>query len=349
MKEFFDTCRYYFKYTFFFSMFINVLQLTFSIYMLLIFDKVLKSYSLPTLWVITLAALLALSVLALLEWIRSRLLVRAGIALDDILSRKVLDHSLSNATLPMGVDRGATLQDVQILRNFLGSPAVFAFADLPWIPLFLLIVFILHPLMGLVGLLGMVVVLTFGLITEKVARHRLESADETNAESARFLSTAMNNAPIVRAMGMTPAVTGRWQHLNDSVVTLQSRVTLQAGILQSIGKSCRMAIQVLTYGAGAYLAVIHVATPGIMIAGSVIIGRALSPIDQGMAAYKQALRAWKSYKDLKKTLDVPPPVEGVALESPKGGIAAENVCFSVNGQDIIRGLDFSFSAGQSIA
>lgn len=350
MNEFFQKCRYYFKYAFFFSMFINVLQLTFSIYMLLIFDKVLASYNLPTLWVITIGALLALSVLASLEWIRSRLLVRAGIAFDEILSRPVLDNSLANASLPIGEDRGATLQDVQILRNFLGSPAIFAYADLPWIPLFLLIVFVLHPLMGLVGLFGMVTVLTFGFVTERVARKRLESADDINADTVRFLGTAMDNAPIIRAMGMNPNVTSRWQKFNDVVVSLQSRVTFQTGILQSIGKSCRMSIQVLTYGTGAYLAVTHVATPGIMIAGSVIIGRALSPIDQGMASYKQALRAWKSYKDIKRTLSVPPSaVADKVIEAPRGAVEMDDVRFSVREHDIIKGLSFSLPAGQSMA
>ncbi|MDL2274533.1 type I secretion system permease/ATPase [Desulfosarcina sp. OttesenSCG-928-G10] len=350
MNEFFQKCRYYFKYAFFFSMFINVLQLTFSIYMLLIFDKVLASYNLPTLWVITIGALLALSVLAILEWIRSRLLVRAGIAFDEILSRPVLDNSLANASLPIGEDRGATLQDVQILRNFLGSPAIFAYADLPWIPLFLLIVFVLHPLMGLVGLFGMVTVLTFGFVTERVARKRLESADDINADTVRFLGTAMDNAPIIRAMGMNPNVTSRWQKFNDVVVSLQSRVTFQTGILQSIGKSCRMSIQVLTYGTGAYLAVTHVATPGIMIAGSVIIGRALSPIDQGMASYKQALRAWKSYKDIKRTLSVPPSaVADKVIEAPRGAVEVDDVRFSVREHDIIKGLSFSLPAGQSMA
>lgn len=349
MNEFLGTCRYYFKYAFFFSMFINVLQLTFSIYMLLIFDKVLASSSLPTLLVITIAALLALSVLAGLEWIRSRILVRAGIAFDQILTRPVLDDSLANASLPVGSERRATMQDVQVVRNFLGSPAVFAFADLPWLPLFFLIVFVLHPLMGMVGLFGAVLVLAFGVITERVARRRLESAEDTNVDVNSFLNTAMGNAPIVRAMGMNGNVAARWHKLNDIVVKLQSRVSYQTGILQAIGKSCRLSIQVLTYGTGAYLAVTHVATPGIMIAGSVIIGRALAPLDQGMASYKQAVRAWKSYKDLKRTLDVPPPPPGAVVTKVDGDAAMDDVRFTARDHEIIKGLSFSLPAGQSLA
>lgn len=349
MSDFLGTCRYFFKYAFFFSMFINVLQLTFSIYMLLIFDKVLASSSLATLWVITIGALVCLAVLASLEWIRSRLLVRAGVEFDAILSRPVLDDSLANAALPVGSDRRAKMQDVQILRNFLGSPAVFAFCDLPWIPLFFLIVFILHPLMGMVGIFGALLVLSFGVITERVARRRLESAEDLNDDVNRFLGSALGNASIIRAMGMNNGVTARWHNLNKIVVKLQSRVSLQTGILQSLSKSCRLSVQVLTYGAGAYLAVTQQATAGVMIAGSVIIGRALSPLDQGMASYKQALRAWKSYKDIKRTLDAPPPPEGKVLEAARGAVAVEGLRFSARDHEIIKGLDFALPAGQSLA
>ena len=349
MNEFLSTCRYFFKYAFFFSMFINILQLTFSIYMLLIFDKVLANSNIPTLWVITIAAFLALSVLAILEWIRSRILVRAGIAFDQVLTRPILEGSLANAALPVGVDRRATLQDVQIVRNFLGSPAVFAIADAPWLPLFFLILFVLHPYMGFVGLFGAALVLAFGFITERVSRKRLDSAEDMNTDTNAFLGTAMSNAPIIRAMGMNRNVAKRWHKLNDGVVKTQSRVSYQTGILQAVAKSCRLSIQVLTYGTGAYLAVTHVATAGVMIAGSVIIGRALAPLDQGMASYKQAVRAWKAYNDLKRTLEIPLPPEGIAPETVLGEVTMEEVRFSACDHEILKGLSFSLPAGQSLA
>ena len=145
----------FFGYAFFFSMFINILQLTFSIYMLQVYDKVLTSYNLSTLAVITLAAVICLVVLALLEWIRSRLLVRAGIAFDNMLSATVLGMNLRHAAAaPGGAASQGNLRDVQQLRNFLGGNAVFAFFDLPWMPIYFALIFVLHPALGWVAVGG---------------------------------------------------------------------------------------------------------------------------------------------------------------------------------------------------
>ena len=151
MQDFLRSCRYFFGYAFFFSMFVNILQLTFSIYMLQVYDKVLTSYNLSTLTVITIAAVIALVVMALLEWIRSRLLVRAGIEFDHMLSRDVLKLNLQNAGAPAGkpAEQNGNLRDVQSLRNFLGGNAVFAFFDVPWMPIYFALIFILHPSLSL--------------------------------------------------------------------------------------------------------------------------------------------------------------------------------------------------------
>ena len=147
MKQFLQACRYFFGYAFVFSFFVNILQLTFSIYMLQVYDKVLTSYNLSTLTVITVGAVICLVVMALLEWIRSRLLVRAGIEFDNMLGETVLHHNLSRATQPAGQplqENQGSLRDVQVLRNFLGGNAIFAYFDLPWMPIYLIFIFILH-------------------------------------------------------------------------------------------------------------------------------------------------------------------------------------------------------------
>ena len=146
-------------------MFVNILQLTFSIYMLQVYDKVLTSYNLSTLAVITLAAVICLVVLALLEWIRSRLLVRAGIAFDNMLSATVLSMNLKHAAaVPGGAGSRGNLRDVQQLRNFLGGNAVFAFFDLPWMPIYFALIFVLHPALGWVAVGGGVIVFILGVL-----------------------------------------------------------------------------------------------------------------------------------------------------------------------------------------
>ncbi|MEG1610238.1 MAG: type I secretion system permease/ATPase [Bilophila sp.] len=349
MLEFLRSCRYFFGYAFFFSMFVNILQLTFSIYMLQVYDKVLTSYNLSTLAVITVAAVVALVVLASLEWIRSRLLVRAGIEFDRMLSIPVLNENLKNATDPSGSKRQGTLRDVQLLRNFLGGNAVFAFFDVPWMPIYFILIFILHPALGMVAVFGGVMVFILGFLTERFTRKKLESAGMLNAHAGNFLTATMRNASIVRSMGMIGAVAARWEKMNNIVIELQTRASHSAGLLHSISKALRVGLQVLIYAVGAYLAVTHQSTAGVMIAASIVMGRALAPIDQAMATYKQSLEAKAAYGRLKTLMDgpkLPPPME---LPDPHGELSTENLVFATQGRHIIKGVSFNLPAGQSVA
>lgn len=349
MREFLSSCRFYFSYAFFFSMFVNILQLTFPIYMLQVYDKVLTSYNLSTLAVITIAAVFCLMVLASLEWLRSRLLVRAGIEFDRLLSLPVLNENLKNASAPEAVGKQGHLRDVQMLRNFLGGNAVFAFFDFPWMPLYFLLIFILHPALGTVALAGGIIVFILGVLTERLTRKKLESATNLNAHSGELLSAALRNASIVRSMGMIGAVSARWEKLNSIVIDLQTRASHSAGMLHAASKSLRVGLQVVIYAVGAYLAVTHQGTPGVMIAASIIMGRALAPIDQAMATYKQSLEARAAYKRLKEMLDVPPKPPAMDLPPPQGHLAVENLFFNVQGRSIIQGINFYLPAGQSLA
>lgn len=330
-------------------MFVNILQLTFPIYMLQVYDKVLTSYNISTLAVITIAAVICLVVLASLEWMRSRLLVRAGIEFDKKLSLPVLEENLKNATSPESGNKQGTLRDVQVLRNFLGGNAVFAFFDLPWMPLYFLLIFILHPALGMVALFGGLTVFIIGVSTERLTRKKLESATKLNQHSAEFFSAATRNASIVRSMGMINSVASRWERINKVVIELQTKASHNAGLLHAVSKSLRVGLQVLIYAVGAYLAVIHESTPGVMIAASIIMGRALAPIDQAMASYKQSLEARGAYKRLKDMLDVPPTPPSMDLPAPVGSLVVEGLYFSVQGRAIIKGMSFILPAGRGLA
>jgi type I secretion system ABC transporter, PrtD family len=349
MHEFLASCKFYFRYAFFFSMFVNILQLTFPIYMLQVYDKVLTSYNMSTLVVITLAAVICLVVLACLDWLRSRLLVRAGIEFDQVLSGPVMRENLKKAA---GVESGAkqaSVRDVQTLRTFLGGNAIFAFFDFPWMPIYILIIFILHPALGMVAVFGGVLVFILGVLTDRLTRKKLDSATALNAHAANFVGAAMRNASLVHAMGMTGAVSSRWENINKSVIELQTRASHNAGLLHAISKSLRIGLQVVIYAVGAYLAITHVSTAGAMIAASIIMGRALAPIDQAMATYKQSLEALGAYKRLKELLDAPPVLPPMEMPAPAGHLTMEGVAFSVQGRAIIKGINFSLPAGQSIA
>lgn len=349
MRDFLASCRFYFSYAFFFSMFVNILQLTFPIYMLQVYDKVLTSYNMSTLVVITVAATICLVVLALLEWLRSRLLVRAGIEFDKQLSGPVLRESLKSASAPERGARQATIRDVQTLRTFLGGNAVFAFFDLPWMPLYFLLIFILHPALGWASVLGGVAVFILGLLTEKLTRGKLESATMLNGHSGEFFSASIRNASIVRSMGMIGSVAARWEAVNNTVIELQTRASHYAGLLHAISRSLRVGLQVVIYAVGAYLAVTQQSTAGVMIAASIIMGRALAPIDQAMATYKMSLEARGAYARVKTLLDAPPLPPAMELPPPTGAISAEGLYLTVHKRPLIKGLSFALPTGQSLA
>lgn len=331
-------------------MFINILQLTFSIYMLQVYDKVLTSYNLSTLGVITFAAVVSLIVLALLEWLRSRLLVRAGIEFDRLLSLPVFKENIAHATSPGGTNKKqGTLRDVQLLRNFLGGSSVFCFFDAPWMPLYMLLIFVLHPALGAVALFGGVSVVILGLLTDKLTKSKLESANMLNGHASGFMNATLRNAPVVRTMGMGGAMAHRWERMNNIVIDLQTQASKRAGLLQSVGRAMRVGLQVLIYAVGAYLTVTHQSTAGIMIAASIIMGRALAPVDQAMASYKQSVEARAAYRRLSALLDTPPTLASMDLPPPLGKLSVENLVFGVQGRPIIKGVSFSLPAGQSMA
>ena len=350
MQAFLRSCKYYCGYAFFFSMFINLLQLTFSIYMLQVYDKVLTSYNLPTLWVITAAAVVALATLALLDWTRARLLTRASIDLDDRLGALVVEQSLVQASNSLVPFEGASSRDVQTLRNYIAGSAITAYFDIPWMPLYFIIIFVLHPLLGAVALVGGLCVLMLGVLQQQLNKKNLVAANEVTTQSAEFLASGLRNADTVKAMGMVGAITRRWLGMNDRGLELQTRARLSAGMLHSAGKSLRLAMQVFIYAAGAYLAVTHASTPGIMIAASIIMGRALAPLDMAMASYQQSIEAKNAYGRLRRAAERPSaPVESMALPEPEGHLSFETVDLAVNGRPVIRQLSFALPAGHSLA
>lgn len=351
MQEFLDRCRYYFRYGLFFSFFINILGLTFPIYMLQIFDKVLNSSSFPTLWVITVAAFIALTLNAILTWIRARLLIRAGIEFDRILSKPVLHESLNRAASPDGLNskNDATLSDVQTLRNFMAGGPIFAFFDLPWMPIYYIVLFMLHTAMGCVGLAGGIVIIILGLTTEKVTKRRIADANSVNQKAAQISTASMRNAGVVKTMGMVPNVTNLWSLKNRRVMELQTVASSKAAILNSVTGTFRQLMQILIYGVGCWLILESGASAGIMIAGSIVMGKALAPVTTIMSTYKNSLNARASYRRLDDFLKAEKAKPHMELPPPTGEISAEGLFFALKGRPVIKGASFRVVQGQSLA
>ncbi len=348
MRKFLRQWRIYFVYTGLFSFFVNVLQLTFPIYMLQIYDRVLSSQSMPTLWAITVGAVGCLVVMAGLDFVRSRLLVRAGIAIDESLSRTVLSSMLKDAGQIGSQGYSQGLRDVNTLRNFFSGNAIFAIFDIPWTPMYLILIYILHPVLGMVATGGGVVICILGVLSDKLSRKPIEQANVVSNAAQRFTGTALQNAHAVQSMGMITGVTEHWEKMNRVLVGLQTRASKRAGLLQSITKSFRVFMQVSIYGVGAYLTLTQASTAGCMIAASILMGRALQPIEMGMGTWKSFIEARSAYNRLDTLFSAPPAQEPMELPAPSGAISAEHVSFVAGGKPLLQNISFALQPGESM-
>ena len=348
MKNFLKEWRPYLVFGAFFSLFINILQLTFPIYMMAIYDRVLSSHSMPTLIAITIGAVAALIIMAALEFVRSRLLVRCGVAIDEALSRNVLCEVLKRSASTGAKPNQATLRDVNVLRNFFAGNAIFTLFDIPWTPIFLAVIFILHPLMGMVATGGAVLLVVFAVANELVSRRPLESANLVNNHIGSFVAAAQRNAHSVSSMGMVSGVARRWQELNDTVTKLQTQASRHSGLIQSMSSWLRQSMQVFIYGVGAWLVLRNESTPGVMIAASIIMGRALAPVQMGIGSWKNMVEARGAWQRLDQLLADQNNVEKMDLPAPSGQIGVEAASFRIQSSILLQNINFELQAGQSL-
>ncbi|TVQ97008.1 MAG: type I secretion system permease/ATPase [Desulfovibrionales bacterium] len=272
---------------FFFSLFINVLSLAVPLHMLQIFDRVLTGRSEATLIFVTLAALVALTVMGVLEGLRSRLLVRLGNQVDQRMGDPVLKTMFTPKGLPgtPGYERGAA--DLNAVKSFLGGTGIFAFFDLPWLPIYLAVTFLLHPVIGMVSTAGAVLLFALLFVNESLTRRAARDAAVSASQAATILRTAQRNVHAVSAMGMLPDIVNRWQRSGNLDLALETRVHNRTGLSAAMTKSLRMGLQAVILSVGAVLVIANEITAGVMIVGSIMMGKALQPLDLILAGWRQ--------------------------------------------------------------
>ena len=349
MRDLVSRFRPYFLYAGLFSLAINLLLLVPPLYMLQVFDRVLASRSSETLLVLTVAAVVALVVMALLEVVRARLLALSGAAVDRSLGPRVLDGLLAQTARLSGGAYLNGLRDVNTLRSFLGGAGLTALFDAPWLPIFLLVIFLFHPVLGLVSLIGALVMVTLAVLNERLTRAPLERFQAEARRAGRFIDMNVRNAEVVNALGMLPAVTERWAKLNDAALAEQMRASSIGGMLTGWTKFARQAIQLAMLAAGAYLVVAQDATAGVMIAGTVLLGRALAPVEALVAGWRHLVEARNAWHRLHELLSANPPADpGTELPTPEGRVELESVFFRLQDKVILRGVSFKLAAGEAL-
>jgi PrtD family type I secretion system ABC transporter len=348
MKRFLRKWLKYFVFAGVFSLGVNILYLTFPLYMLAIYDRVLSSFSVPTLITLTAGALFALIVLGCLDLLRSRLLVQAGVAMDESLSPTVLKEMLKDSARIQKQGHTGGLRDVNTLRNYFAGNAIFSLFDLPWTPIYLAVIYMMHPVLGLTATAGAVALFLLGLLQDLLTRKRYDQAQAIGRESQQYINSSLRHAEVARSMSMIGGIMEHWKGLNDQIMLLQTRANRHAGMLQAITKSLRMSMQVLIFGVGAYLVLQNQATAGIIIASSIIMGRALAPVEQAIGTWRQTVDARGSYKRLDTLLQTATEEESMELPTPRGKLDVEGAGLAISGTQILRGITFSLQPGEQM-
>lgn len=335
-----------------FSGLINIIALTGSIYMLQIYDRVLPSNSVPTLVGITIAMLGLYVAYGLLDMVRLRLLVRIANRFYQSFHRPVFAASL---LLPLRLgqqgNRIQPIRDLDQIRSFISGLGPTAFFDLPWMPFYLIIIYLLHPLLGLLATIGAIAIVGMTLMAEFLGRAPAKRAVESSISRSLYAEAGRRNAEIIRAMGLGERFGGIWSDQSMRFLDDQRRISDLLGGAGAVSRTSRMALQSLMLGLGAYLVIAGEASGGVIIASSVMLARSLAPIDVAIANWRSFTAARQSFSQLKKTLQaVDADQTPMALPRPTQSLSVEGLTIAPPGQQkpVIQNVTFKLQAGQGL-
>ena len=348
----FNDVKSYFIYAGLFSAAVNLLMLVPVIYMLQVYDRVVSSGSYSTLAMLTLLMVALTAALGGFEWVRSMILIAASNRIEKNLRRRVSDATFKRALLTGGaVSNSQPLSDLSSLRQFLTGNGLFAFFDAPWFPIYVFVMFMFHPLFGYAAIFAGIVMVALAYTTEKVTSKKLQDANSQSNWINNQVNGTLKNSEVIAAMGMADDLRHRQEKRFDQVLTLQTDASRSAGLLQSLSKTFRMVMQSLLLGLGALLALRQEISPGMMIAGSLLLGRALAPIDMLVGTWKGFTLARGQYDRLGQLLNqIPKDADTMSLPAPTGKLSAEQVMVVPPGSKniVVRGVNMELNAGEAL-
>ncbi|MBK5007275.1 type I secretion system permease/ATPase [Pseudomonas sp. S32] len=345
-------CKSSFLSVGFFSFFVNALMLVPTFFMIQVSGRVVPSSSTSTLLMLTLIMTLLVITMGALEWVRSRIMVRISNRLDVLLSRDVYRASFKRALNSGGADATAqSLNDLTSLRQFFTGPGLFAFFDAPWFPIYTVVMFLFHPWFGWMTLGCGLVLAVLAVVNHKVTGSALATANKENVASNVVTTKTLRNAEVIESMGMLDTLMNRWAKRQRNIMLLQSDASDKGGVVSSTSKTFRIWSQSIMLAIGAYLVVTHEINPGLLMAGSLLLGRALSPIDQMISSWKGFVAAKVQYDRLNKVMDdLKNEPERMPLPAPEGHIQVENLVVAPPGAKaaVIRSISFVAPAGSIV-
>ncbi|WP_343521272.1 type I secretion system permease/ATPase [Sphingomonas sp.] len=346
-----QACRRHFLAAAGFSALINLLFLAPMLYMLQVYDRVVPTRGALTLLFATLALAVALVALSLLDWVRSRLLVRASVRLDRQLAQPLLDAGLALRTGEGGPGARQAVRDFDVLRQALTGPSMLALFDAPWSPVYVLICFLIHPAIGALVLAGAGVLVLLTLRNEKLTHGPLHDANLAARKAYADQDRVTADADIVRALGMRRALVRRHLADRETMMALQSRASMISSRYVTASKFLRLMLQSLSLGLGAWLAIGNSISVGAIFAASFLAGRALAPIDQLLGSWRTVVQARDAYAALGELLAGEEQVPPTRLPAPAGRITLEGVTVRapVGDAAILSDIAFDVKPGEVVA
>jgi len=332
------------------SLVLNLVLLMPALYMTQVFDRVFSSRSTETLVMLTAITAVALALGFCMDTVRARALAWAGGALDRRLSPLALAGALRQAAGPAGRADTDALRDIAQLRGFLGGAGIHALFDAPWLPVFLLVIALMHPLLGATAAIGALLLAGLALLTAKLTRELAEDTLRRSRATNRHAEALARNAEVIVGMGMTPAVVGRWQVRHGELLDAQARLGATSARLSAAARIARQALQVAMLALGAWLVIGTAASPGIMVGATILVGRALQPIEHLIGGWRKLVDARGAWQRLSGRARATPAGTGLDLPAPAGRLEVERVVFATAPKRpaLIKGIGFALEAGESL-
>src|ERR1700730_2859339 len=330
----------------------NLLMLSGALFMLEVSDRVLPSRSVPTLIALLILVTGLYAAQGAIETIRSRILVRVGNSLDEAMSMRVYD-AVVRLPLKSGsrAEGAQPIRDLDTVRGFLSGAGPVALFDLPWMPVYLIVCFVFHTYIGLTALTGAIILVTLTVLTELRTRRPTRTATQFAAARNALMEASRRNAEAITAMGMVGRIAQRWGDLNRKYVASSQDASDVAGGLGAMSKVLRLLLQSVILAVGAWLVINQLSTPGIIIAGSILGGRALAPVDLAIANWRGFIGARQSWHRLSRLLaQLPPRTEPMPLQPPSKSIVVQNAAVCPPGEQkiVCQDVNFTLTGGKAL-
>jgi PrtD family type I secretion system ABC transporter len=332
------------------SLLLNLALLMPSIYMMQVFDRVFSSRSLETLVMLGALALLALALGYCMDVVRAGALGWCGRALDRRLSSAALASVLHDAAGVAGRASTDVLRDIAKLRAFLSGTGVHALFDAPWLPVYVLVIGLMHPLLGLAAAVGACLLVALAILNERLLRGRAERSLRHARETTRHAEALTRNAEVIIGMGMTRAAVASWEVRHDQLLDAQAQLGRGSSRLSAAARIARQGLQIVMLAVGAWLVIDAHASPGIMVAATILLGRALQPVEQLIGGWKVLVEARGAWQRLSERPAARTTQASLELPAPSGRLEVERLIFSPAAQrpPLIKGVSFTLEAGESL-